>query len=522
MSDNPYRAEITQLTTAIIDLQMELATASGAARDQLQQELNAKITVADKLQGMSEAWRLGRLAQAVSALQALAASELAKQARVAARLNRMMEAQGVAQAATSASDPDGSASPPPASTPTGPTPAVAAAPPAGVIRIEITPQDLDALARVAQSEVGHFGQYGAAQLTGGVQAVVETILNRVAHGRFPGSLQAVMDQPSQFSAINATGSWAGLSAATSQIQTIVTDYLNARVAGQSGVLGGATHFLNPFLSSSTALSQWGNHVVANAVAVFGNEAAEDVHFHGFAPGTSLPQAHAIHFGGWSPVFDGAGRAASSVTSSGLRVRLLSTLKGELTHFENGKHKENADSHFSRVGDYWRALGLPYHGQSVVTFADGSTGNPAWSAAFISWAIAEQGVGADRFKGAQAHWKYVQDLVEERLATPLFDLMDPEQYAPRPGDIVHYGRATAARFHLAAALDHLKIDGYYPSHSDFVIEVDQTDGSLTTVGGNVDNSVKSKRVGIDSDGLLKPRRQRGEDFPWIAVLRLRDG
>lgn len=528
MSDNPYRAEITQLTTAIIDLQIELATVSGAARDQLQQELNAKIAVADKLQGMSEAWRLGRLAQAVSALQALAASELAKQARVAARLTRMIEAQGVAPAGAAPSAPSGSTASPPASpapAPTGPTPpapAVAAVPPGDAARIEITPQDLDALARVAQSEVGHFGQYGAAQLTGGLHAVVETILNRVAHRRFPGSIQAVVDQPFQFSAINATGSWAGLPAATVQIQTIVTDYLKTRVSGQSGLLGGATHFLNPFLSSSTALSQWGNHVVANAVAVFGDEAAEDVHFHGFAPGTPLPQAHALHFEGWSPIFDGAGRAASSVTPSGLRVRLLSTLTGELTHFDNGKHKEDADSHFSRVGDYWRALGLPYHGKSVVTFADGSTGNPAWSAAFISWAIAEQGIGADRFKGAQAHWKYVEDLVEERLATPLFELMDPELYAPRPGDIVHYGRASAARFHLAAALDHLKIDGYYPSHSDFVIEVDQTDGSLTTVGGNVDNSVKSKRVGIDSSGLLKPRRQRGEDFPWIAVLRLRNG
>ena len=239
MSDNPYRAEITQLTTAIIDLQMELATASGAARDQLQQELNAKIAVVDKLQGMSEAWRLGRLAQAVSALQALAASELAKQARVAARLNRMMEAQGVAQTTPAPPDPGGSTAPPPPSPapapaePTAPAPAVAAAPSGDAVRIEITPQDLDALTRVAQSEVAHFGQYGTAQLTGGLQAVVETILNRVAHIRFPGSIQAVVDQPFQFSAINATGSWTGLTAATAQIQTIVTDYLKGRVTGQT-------------------------------------------------------------------------------------------------------------------------------------------------------------------------------------------------------------------------------------------------------------------------------------------------
>ncbi|MCV3271312.1 DUF2272 domain-containing protein [Roseobacter sinensis] len=514
MSENPYRSEITQITTAIIDLQMELAARSGAEREQLQQELNAKSEVAIKLKAQSDAWRQGRLTQAVTALQELAASELAKQARVVARLRRMLESQGVPQQPSA--QPEATQTPPPAA------PITPAAPASGDhLRIDITPQDFDALARVAQSEVGHFGKYGNDQLTGGLGAVVETVLNRVAHKAFPESIQAVVDQPFQFSAINATGSWSGLKPAEAQVAGIVRDYLQGRVNGRSGLLGGATHFLNPFLSSMTALSQWGNHVVANAVAIFGDESREDVHYHGFAPGTPLPRPYTIHFEGGSPVFDARGAAPGAIQAKGLRAGLIATLTAELARFDNGKHKEHEETHFARIGDYWTVLGLPYHGRSVVTFADGSTGNPAWSAAFISWVISQQAVSAQRFKGAQAHWKYVEDIVENRLDSPLFEVMDPRLYPPRPGDIVHYGRGTASRFDLPAALDHLKIDGYYPSHSDFVTDVDLDEGVITTVGGNVENSVKAKRPSVDGNGLLNPRRQRGEDYPWIAVLRLRD-
>lgn len=70
-------------------------------------------------------------------------------------------------------------------------------------RILVTESDLDALMRVANSEVGHFGKYGEAQLRGGLAAVVDTIFNRVAHDKFPNTIEEVVDQPKQFSAINA-------------------------------------------------------------------------------------------------------------------------------------------------------------------------------------------------------------------------------------------------------------------------------------------------------------------------------
>src|SRR5690606_34982564 len=44
----------------------------------------------------------------------------------------------------------------------------ASGPVAGTVLISLSSTDLDALARVAQSEVGHFGKYGKGQLSGGI------------------------------------------------------------------------------------------------------------------------------------------------------------------------------------------------------------------------------------------------------------------------------------------------------------------------------------------------------------------
>ena len=389
------------------------------------------------------------------------------------------------------------------------------------VRIDITPKDFDALCRVSQSEVGHFAKHGADQLKGGVEAVVETVINRTAHKRFfRDTVQGVIDQPFQFSAINPLGTWAKLPSASASVTAIVQDYLKRRAGGAAGFLRGATHFLNPHLSSASALAEWGNFVVQNAVAEFGSNTKKDVHFHGTAPGTGLPEPHVLIFGKTSPVFNGRGKPMVNVAAAGLRSSLLATLETESAFFGNGKHSETDDPHFLRVGDYWQSIGKSLDGRTLVTMSDGSKIRPAWSAAFISWAIIQQGVSSSQFKGAQAHWVYFNDVLDDNLDDPLFEVMNPATYAPQPGDLLHYGRVTAANFDLAAAKIFLEADSFYPSHSDFVTEVDLAGGTIKTIGGNVDNSVKAKRPKIGNDGLLKPRLSNGKIFPWIAVLRLK--
>ena len=133
------------------------------------------------------------------------------------------------------------------------------------ILIEVSATDLDALARVAKSEVGHFAKYGEDQLRGGLSAVVDTIFNRVAHASYPNNIQKVIDQKRQFSAINPLGTWAKLPVAPQKIFDIVSVHVDARAGGAASIIAGATHFLNPFRASKLSMKQWGQFVVDHAV-----------------------------------------------------------------------------------------------------------------------------------------------------------------------------------------------------------------------------------------------------------------
>lgn len=177
---------------------------------------------------------------------------------------------------------------------------------------------MDALARTAQSEVGHFGKYGDQVLKGGIEAVVDTIINRVAHPSYPKTIDGVVNQRFQFSAIGGpggSGTWDRLKPAGAAIARVVQVHVGERVRGKSCSVRGATHFLNPHLSSKNSLTRWGNHVVRTAIAVWGDEAKKDVHYHGFAPGATPPPDYALQFEGASCEFSGAGVAKSAMAAA---------------------------------------------------------------------------------------------------------------------------------------------------------------------------------------------------------------
>lgn len=391
--------------------------------------------------------------------------------------------------------------------------------PAGHMRIEIGAAELDALARVAQSEVGRFRKYGQDQLEGGVAAVVDTILNRVAHPSYPDSIEGVVDQPFQFSAINSTGSWIGLPAADENVSGIVTEHVRARSTGVVSSVHGAMHFLNPYRASANALATWGNHVKANPVAIFGNDAKKDVHYHGMAPGSSLPPAYAVVFAGSMSAFSGSGALSSSAGGfPSMANRILKICLEEWGDFAEGKKKEADDPQYLRVGDYWASIGQPHNGRTqIVNASTGRSYNPPWSAAFISFVLREAGAG-NGFKYAQAHCHYVQDFIRGR-SDAVYKAMHPDHYAPQVGDIVHFGRLGAKNFDFAEAVTIYQVDSFYSSHSDIVVEVDTAGGFVRTVGGNVNNSVADKHFEVNSKGILKPRKEKDGTYPWIAVLRL---
>jgi hypothetical protein len=404
--------------------------------------------------------------------------------------------------------------------------------------IEISDTDLDALARVANSEVGHFGKYGQAQLQGGLAAVVDTIFNRVAHASFPGSIQQVIDQKNQFSAINPLGTWMKLPTAEAAIFDIVRQHVEARAGGQAGLIKGAVNFLNPFFSSVKSMKEWGQFVVDHAVAEFGNAAVHDVHFHGTAPGYGQPREYVLKRGGQSsqfapdgqPVAPATAAASSTVfaavgtfTATGtsqaatIQARLIENAIAEWNFFEQGKRVEDDDPQFRRIGTYWQAVGENFDGRSLIPGSKpGELINPAWSAAFISYIVKISG-GGDRFLYAQAHSVYVQDFVAGHPGG-LYEAMRPEHYAPQPGDLVHAGREGAKRFDFDAARAAFQADKRYASHSDLVVQVDLAKGVAITLGGNVSQSVSQKRLKLNADGTLVTRSDSVGVLPWIAVLR----
>ena len=224
--------------------------------------------------------------------------------------------------------------------------------------ISISELDLDALARTARSEVGHFGKYGDDQLEGGVEAVVDTIINRSIHPSYPGTIQDVVDQKAQFSAIGGPGgtkTWSKLPAAGDRITRIVSLHVTGRANGKASTVRGATHFLNPHHSSPSALKAWGNHVVKNAIAVWGSPAKKDVHYHGFAPGVAPPPHYSLRHGDASTDFDGNGvpiggeaivsaptamPAVEPVVAAAYRVeRVTAEHMGELQDILNGLAEE---------------------------------------------------------------------------------------------------------------------------------------------------------------------------------------
>lgn len=175
------------------------------------------------------------------------------------------------------------------------------------MEVVLTGSDIDALARTSMTEVGHFVRYGADVLKGGVEAVVDTIINRVIHPSFPDTVPAVVDARLQFSAIGGprgAGTWSRLRRADGAVQRIVQLHVAERASGKACTVKGATHFLNPNFSSPRALRSWGNYVVQHSVAIWGR--GNDIHYHGFAPGVGLAPPYILAFDGRRRKFIGDG------------------------------------------------------------------------------------------------------------------------------------------------------------------------------------------------------------------------
>jgi hypothetical protein len=168
--------------------------------------------------------------------------------------------------------------------------------------------------------------------------------------------------------------------------------------------------------------------------------------------------------------------------------------------------ERSEPLASRVGDYWGTCGHPGW--------NGRTSSKPWSGAFVAWVMAKSGYSASQFPRDGRHGGYLAALYDrEKTRGAPFQLHAPNEYSPKPGDLVCSGSAGPTWRYADSRTAHRRIDNT-ANHCDVVTEV--RGGFVHAVGGNVKNSVTMSLYPVDSKGRLQPVGGR----PWLLVVEKR--
>ncbi|MBO1075595.1 DUF2272 domain-containing protein [Roseomonas marmotae] len=201
----------------------------------------------------------------------------------------------------------------------------------------------------------------------------------------------------------------------------------------------------------------------------------------------------------------------------------------------GPGQESRLGNFPRVLAYWRAVegegraAIDRNRSRYATVlahpgAPGDVwGEPAWSAAFISYVMRNAGVDEREFRPSAAHAFYIDGLLADAAAFPAqapFIPHDPGAYAPAPGDLVCADRS---RRPLAGWRERLAEAGEFrPMHCDIVVASEAGAGGrvVRAVGGNVADAVTLSLFPADAAGRLLPR-PAGQPA-WFAVFENRLG
>lgn len=184
--------------------------------------------------------------------------------------------------------------------------------------VKLTAQDIIDIKKVAATEVvgGLKGEAFDKQLAG----VVDTILNRVYQKG--GNVRAVLNERWAFSDINAPrkGAYGSvqnvpMGRVSARVSKGVDEHLAKRAAGMASVVGGNTHYANPYFlgEASAKTKKWVREVESQANATgqrFG--AGKAVHVHGTPTGSTAAPAFRVILGGNQAIAAGAQRGMQSM------------------------------------------------------------------------------------------------------------------------------------------------------------------------------------------------------------------
>ncbi len=145
---------------------------------------------------------------------------------------------------------------------------------------------------------------------------------------------------------------------------------------------------------------------------------------------------------------------------------------------------------------------------------------AWSAAFISWVMCEAGVDSrDEFRHAIAHHSYIDQAIRARDGeepSALYVAHDSGEQDVAPGDLLCTG--TRPQYQN---LDERRaqIGEGARTHCDIVVKVNLEEGTIDTIGGNVQSAVTLKTLWIENGRILSPVDREGR--PVFAHLKLKN-
>ncbi len=169
--------------------------------------------------------------------------------------------------------------------------------------------------------------------------------------------------------------------------------------------------------------------------------------------------------------------------------------------------ERSEPLASKIGDYWGSCGHPDW--------NGRTSGKPWSGAFVAWVMSRSGIPASEFPRDGRHGGYLAALYdhEQRGGRAAFKLHAPNEYAPKPGDLVCTGTAGPTWRHADSRTARRRIDST-ANHCDIVSDV--RGGYVQAIGGNVKNSVTMSLYPVDSHGRLVPFAGK----TWFMVVEKR--
>jgi hypothetical protein len=179
--------------------------------------------------------------------------------------------------------------------------------------------------------------------------------------------------------------------------------------------------------------------------------------------------------------------------------------------------ERAPGLWERIGEYWW-LGLGGQGSEAHwtgkhdangrVFPAANDEHYAWSAAFISYVMRIAGAG-ERFPYAANHATYVNAAAAGRSS--ILRAHTPQSYAPKPGDLLCFGRDSASGLRFSD----LPTNGFWPGHCAMVVAREAN--ALRVVGGNEEDAVTMNQVVVAADGALSSV-ENATDWPIVVEVR----